>query len=120
MVGRLQAAKPVTVLLLSRDMELGLLRKRVLEQSGCKVTFPQNRTEALDALRAKLDVMVVANTISRDSGAHYAEIFRGKNPKGKVVYICVSTIEHPPGWADETVLALNGPEEMVEAVLRKR
>ena len=119
MVERIHATKALTVLLLSRDMELGLLRKRVLEQSGCEVTFPQNRTEALDALRAQLDVMLVAHTISRESGKHYSEIFRGKNPKGRVVYICVSTIEHPPEWADETVLALDGPEEMVRAVRQR-
>ena len=111
--------KPVLrVLLLSRDQELGLLRKRVLEQSGCEVYFPQNREEALEAFHTELDVMVVAHTISRESGAHYSEIFRAKNPNGRIIYICESTIEHPPEWADETVLGLSGPEDMVAAVHR--
>lgn len=110
--------KLLSVLLLSRDLELGLLRKRVLEQNGCTVMFPQNREEALEAFRTPLDVMVVAHTISRESARHYAEIFRGKNPHSWIVYICVSTIEHPPEWADETVLGLAGPEDMVAAVHR--
>ena len=110
-------SKPaLRVLLLSRDRELGLLRKRVLVQSGCEVYFPQNKDEALEAFHTPLDVMVVAHTISRESGAHYSKIFRGKNPAGRVIYICSSTIEHPPEWADETVLGLSGPEEMVRAV----
>ena len=111
-------SKSITVLLLSRDVELALLRKRVLEQNGCSVLFPQNREEALEAFHTPLDVMVVAHTISRESARHYAEIFRGKNPNSWIVYICVSTIEHPPEWADETVLGLSGPEEMLAAVFR--
>jgi len=110
--------KTLSVLLLSRNVELGLLRKRVLEQNGCTVLFPQNREEALDAFHTPLDVMVVAHTISRDSARHYAEIFRAKNPDSWIVYICESTIEHPPEWADETVLGLSGPEEMLQAVFR--
>jgi CheY-like chemotaxis protein len=110
--------KILKVLLLSRDVELALLRKRVLEQNGCSVMFPQNRDEALEAFHTPLDVMVVAHTISRESAKHYAEIFRAKNPEGWIVYICVSTIEHPPEWADETVLGLAGPEDMVAAVFR--
>jgi CheY-like chemotaxis protein len=110
----------IAVMLLSRDQELGRLRQKVLEQSGCRVMFPQNREEALEALHTPHDVLVVAHTISRESGAHYAEIFRAKNPKGRIVYICVSTIEHPPEWADETVLGLAGPEDMVRAVLHGR
>lgn len=106
------------VLLLSRDRELGLLRKRVLEQSGCEVFFPENKDEALEAFHAALDVMVVAHTISRESGAHYSQIFRAKNPNGRMIYVCQSTIEHPPEWADETVLGLSGPEDMVAAVHR--
>ena len=105
-------------MLLSRDVELGRLRKRVLEQSGCRVMFPQSKDEALEALHTDQDVLVVAHTISRESGAHYTEIFRAKNPHGYVVYICASTIEHPPEWADETVLGLAGPEDMVAAVRR--
>lgn len=110
--------KLLCVLLLSRDVELGLLRKRVLEQNGCTVVFPQNRDEAIDAFHSHFDVMVIAHTISRESARHYAEIFRGKNPNSWIVYICVSTIEHPPEWANETVLGLSGPEEMLEAVFR--
>lgn len=111
-------SKLLNVLLLSRDVELGLLRKRVLQQNGCTVMFPQNREEALAAFHTPQDVMVVAHTISRESAKHYAEIFRAKNPEGWIVYICVSTIEHPPEWADETVLGLAGPEDMVAAVHR--
>ena len=108
------------VLLLSRDFELGLLRQRVLQQAGCEVLFPEDGAEALRVLKAdNLDVMVVAHTISRESGGYYSRIFRENNPQGRIVYVCSSTIEHPPEWADENVLGLAGPEELVAAVLRK-
>ena len=112
------SAKRVRVLLISRDLELGRLRKRVLELSGCEVAFPHNKQEAIAALEAPQDVIVVAHTISRESANHYVEIFKGRNPHGHTVYVCVSTMEHPPEWADEVVLGLEGPEKMVEAVLR--
>ncbi len=111
-------AAPILVLLLSRDRELGLLRKRVLELSGCRVDFPEDKKTALEALKHPQQIMVVAHTISRESANHYQEIFRAKNPSGKVLYVCLSTIEHPPEWADEVVLGLAGPEAMVGAVMR--
>ncbi len=113
-----ETRNPVRVLLLSRDRELGLLRKRVLELSGCRVMFPDDKNTAVEALNTPHDVMVVAHTISRESANHYVEIFRGKNPEGRCVYVCFSTIEHPPEWADEVVLGLAGPEPMVDAVMR--
>ncbi len=80
--------------------------------------FPEDKNTAIEALDTPHDVMVVAHTISRESANHYVEIFRKKNPEGKTVYVCLSTIEHPPDWADEVVLGLGGPEAMVEAVMR--
>lgn len=108
---------PIKVLLLSRNRELGLLRQKVLELCGCNVTFPENQDETLEHLKHDWQVIVIAHTISRESADRYAEMFRKRNPEGRIVYVRGTMTEPAPRWADESVVGLAGPEEMVRAVV---
>ncbi len=105
-----------SVLLLTRNRELGLLRQKVLEMSGCRVTFPESREATLQALTKRFDSMVITYTISKPSAQEYSEIFRRHNPGSRIVYVSANANEKTPSWADEGVAGLEGPEEMIRAV----
>ncbi len=110
------SSRCVDVLLLTRNRELGLLRQKVLEMSGCRVTFPESREAALEALTQRFDAMVITYTISTKSAQEYCDIFRRHNPKSRIVYISAHANESVPSWAHESVVGLEGPEEMIRAV----
>lgn len=103
------------ILSLAADPELGKLRAMLLRQAGYDVLWPASKSEAYIALRDNsFDLLLVGHTLSGQSAREFAEIFRDKNPNGKVVVIMAAT--YVMLKADKTVKAADGPEVLLQAI----
>jgi DNA-binding response OmpR family regulator len=116
-VEHLQPNKGKTVLLLSGDRELGLLKKHVLAQAGFAVTRADSRKEALLLIeQRKFDVLVVSYSLSTDNMLELADLFRGHHPGAPIVYVAKGSWQDLKVDFDATVTGEEGPEGLIEAV----
>lgn len=103
------------ILSLSADPELGKLRAMVLEHAGYSVLWPSSKAEADRVLREKnFEALVIGHTISGPSSREFADIFRAKNPEGKIIVIMAAS--YGLVKADKTVRSIDGPEALLEAI----
>jgi DNA-binding NtrC family response regulator len=103
------------ILSLSANPELGQLRAMVLRQAGYMVNWPANKEEADKLLENEsFDLLVIGHSISGQSARHFVEVFRTRNPQGKIV--AVTDASYLMIKADKTVKALDGPEALLGAI----
>jgi len=108
--------KGKSLLLLSGDRELGLLRAHALKQAGFSVHRADSRQEAVALLRERFDALVVSYSLNGENILEMVELFRRRNPDSPIITIAKGK------WQDlkvDTDFALSGeagPEALIETV----
>ncbi len=103
------------ILCVSADLELTLLRKRVLESAGHEVVAPLSGKEALDAASRKngFDVAIVCYRMWTGTSRKIMRIFHKNNPDGKSVVMVRVYGEVPELEADRYVVGADGPDALL-------
>jgi len=113
----LQPTRGKTVLLLSADPELALLRRSALAHAGFAVSRAGSRKEALQLLeKEKFDVLVISYSMSQESITEMAELFRRHNPNSPIVTVVKGKWQDLKIEFDAAVTGDEGPEALIEAV----
>ena len=106
-----------SVLLLSDDLEIALLKAHVLGHAGFAVTRAESRKDAIQLMReSSFDVLVISFSLSGDSVVELAGIFRAENPTAPIVGVAKGRWQDLPLEFDATVTGDEGPEGLIEAV----
>ncbi len=108
------------ILSLSRDLELTLLRRRLLESAGYTVVAPLTDTAALEAVSEKdrFDVCIVCYRMWPGTARHLMRVFRENNPSGQFLIMVRVYGEVPELEGDRYVVGANGPDALI-AVLNE-
>jgi len=113
----LQPNRGKTVLLLSSDVELSLLRSYALAHAGFSVTRADSRKEAFRLLeQEKFDALVISNSMSQKNLEQMTELFRTHNPNASIVAGAKGKWQDLNIKFDSTVTGEEGPEALIEAV----
>jgi len=114
---RLQTNRGKTVLLLSQEREVSLLKKYVLTQAGFSVSRADSRKEAIQILeQRKFDVLVISYSLSIDALLELTQLFRAKNPNSPIVGVAKGQWQDLAVEFDATVTSDEGPEGLIEGV----
>lgn len=105
-----------SLLLLSGDTELGLLRAHALRHAGFSVTRADSRKEALELLQEKFDALVISYSLSGESILEMAEFFRQRNPNSPVISVAREKWQDMKVDTDFTLRGEDGPEALIETV----
>jgi DNA-binding response OmpR family regulator len=108
--------KGKSLLLLSGDTELALLRAHALKQAGFFVSRADNRKEALELLEQKFDALVVSYSLSGENITEMTELFRQQNPTAPIVAVSREKWQDLKVDADFQLRGEDGPEALIEAV----
>ena len=109
----------MTVLLLARRQEPGILQAEILRCEGFHVIFPAGRQEALAAIQKReFDAVLLSYSLSSETAEELAELVRQKCPGCPLVVIAVSEHEDSRIQPDEIVLAEQEPQAMIAALRR--
>lgn len=113
----LSSNKGKSVLLLSADVELSLLRAHVLSHAGFSTTRADSRQEALQLLsEKKFDALVISYSKSGPDSVEMAHLFRSQNPNAPIVTVAKGKWEDLKIDLDFAVTGEEGPEALIEAV----
>lgn len=105
-----------SILLLSGDRELSLLRYFTLQQGGFSAARADSRSEALTLLERKFDALVVSYSLSIESINEFTELFRKVNPASPVICVVKGNWQDLKVQADFTVNGDDGPEALLETL----
>lgn len=105
-----------SLLLLSADRELSLLREYALQRGGFSVARADSRQEALQLLESGFEALIISYSLSGESIAEFTSLFRKKNPKSPVVGVVKGKWQDLKIDADFTVSGEDGPEALLEVV----
>ncbi len=115
--GRAALARAQSLLLLSADRELALLRERVLELAGFAVTAPQGRKDALRALKEKkFDALVITYSMSSKNAVEMRKLFQEHNPNAPIIGIVREKWQDLKPHVDLAVSGDEGPDGLIEAL----
>ena len=115
--GRAAPARAQSLLLLSVDRELALLRERVLELAGFAVTAPQGRKDALRALKEKkFDALVITYSMSSKNAVEMRKLFQEQNPNAPTIGIVKEKWQDLKPHIDFAVSGDEGPDGLIEAL----
>ena len=109
-------ARGKSILLLSADRELSLLRNYALRQAGCAVASADSRQEALDLVDASFEALVISYSLSGEDIAELTSLFRKRNPKSPIIAVVKGKWQDLKIDADFTVSGDEGPEALLEVV----
>lgn len=108
------------ILLATQDLELGLLRAKVLEVAGHEVEIGVTGQQVLALLSSrKYDVLLVCHSLPEDTCQEVALAYRSLNPEGHVVGILKNE------WDDDScglqkfdarVSGISGPNALLSTV----
>lgn len=111
---------PMRILLATHNVELGLLRAKVLESEGHEVEIGINDQQLLALVESrKYDLLLVCHSLPEDICENVAQRFRTLNPSSQVVGILKQD------WDDDTcgthrfdarVSGVSGPSALVATV----
>src|SRR5207248_7756984 len=103
------------ILSLSADLELTLLRKRVLEAAGYAVITPLSEREALEAVSEKnrFDVCLICYRMWTGKVRQIMRIFRENNPHGQFLIMVRLYGEVPELEGDRYVVGADGPDALI-------
>lgn len=105
-----------SILLLSADRELSLLRYFALSHAGFAVSRADSRQEALSLLENPFEALVISYSMSSESIVEMCARFRERNPGSPIVGITKGKWEDLKIDADFTVSGIDGPEALLEVL----
>src|SRR5438270_8421067 len=109
--------KGKTLLLLSADPELALLREHVLAHAGFLVARAGSRQEALHLLEEKeFDALVISYSLPGENLVEMTELFRAHNPNSPIVCVVKGRWQDLKIEFDSTITGEEGPAALIEAV----
>lgn len=108
--------KGKSLLLLSGDPELSLLRAHVLSHAGYAVRRADSRKEALDLLQQKFDALVVSYSLNGENIQEMVSLFREQNPNSPIISIAKGKWQDMKVDSDFALSGTEGPEALIEAV----
>lgn len=105
-----------SVLLLSANRELSLLRDYALRQAGFTVARADLPQQALELLQSNFDALVISWSLSSESIAEFTELFRKKNPNCPVIAVVQEKWQDLKIDADFSVSGEEGPEALLDVL----
>jgi len=106
------------ILSLSIDLELSLLRKRLLETAGHDVVALNTEREVLEEAVAPkpVDVVLVCHRLPDATARKAIRLLRDSCPQAKVVYVVHLYGEWPEVEADRYVVGADGPDALLRVI----
>lgn len=111
-----QNGRGKSILLLSADRELSLLRDYALQSAGFAVARADSRQEALRLLESEFEALVISYSLSGDDMMEMAEMFRKRNPKSPVIGVTRGNWQDLKINPDFTLSGEDGPEALLEVL----
>lgn len=109
----------MTVLMLGQQLELGYYRAAFLESHGIKVIFPENRNAALAAIRAGgFDAVIISYTLPRETAKEFVNLVKQTDKDCPIVAITQNRWDEDGFEHDETVLDIDKPPALLDALIR--
>jgi CheY-like chemotaxis protein len=108
----------MNVLILTTDQELALLRQRVLESAGHRVTALTTEKQVLEAVEKQVpfDVALLCHHLPAATARRILRMFRDGKRSGKVVYVAHIYGEWPEVEADRYVVGADGPDALLQVI----
>lgn len=115
--GRVRSGPRNRVLIFGKLRELALYRAEVLQAHGFAVAIPENKSEAVTAIRrGSYDVVVLSYTLSNDTVEEMTELVRQYCPDCRLITISDTRYHDAKIAPDANVLADDGPKALLEAL----
>jgi hypothetical protein len=115
--GRVRAGPRNRVLIFGSIRELALYRAEVLRSNGFYVITPEDKAEAVAAIRRSgLDVVVLTYTLSNDTVEELTELVRQHCPDCRLITISETRNRDTKIEPDANVLADEGPKGLLAAL----
>ena len=109
----------MTVLMLGQQLELGYYRAAFLESHGIKVIFPENKSAALAAIQANgFDAVIISYTLPRETAKEFVNLIRQLDTDCPIVAITQNRWNEDGFEHDETVLDIQKPPALLDALIR--
>lgn len=105
-----------SLLLLSADPELSLLRAYALRQGGYSVARATSRQEALSLLQQSFEALVITYSLSAENIAELTALFRDRNPHSPIIAVAKRPWQDLNTDFDYTLTGEEGPEALLETV----
>lgn len=115
-------ARGKSILLLSADRELSLLRDYTLQSAGFAVARADSRQEALRLLESAFEALVISYSVSGEDLIEMTELFRKRNPGSPIIALTKGSWEDLKISPDFTVSGEDGPDalfKVLEAALSR-
>src|SRR5579884_58273 len=107
----------MTVLMLGKQLELGLYRAEYLRNHGYTVIFPESRQEAVAAANAgAYDIVVLSYSLSHDSAIELRELIDQSRPNCPIITLTEQRWHDGKIKSDKVVLVSEGPEGLLDAI----
>lgn len=109
----------MTVLMLGQHLELGHYRAEFLRMHGFKVIFPENKNDAIAAIKAaEFDAVIVSYTLPKDVAVEMVNLVKSVSPDCPLVAITQDPWEVGRYPRDETILDKDPPRALIDALVR--
>ena len=109
----------MTVLMLGRQIELGYYRAEFLKSHGIKVVFPENKPDAISAIASgNFDAVIVSYTLSKETASELVNLIKQTANDCPIVAITQQAWDEDGFPRDETVLDRQGPQALIDALIR--
>ena len=109
----------MTVLMLGRQLELGYYRAEFLKSHGIRVIFPEEKAAAISAIKTSdFDAAIVSYTLSKESAAELVNLIKQTSPDCPIVAIAQQPWNEDEFRRDETILDRQGPQALIDALIR--
>lgn len=109
----------MTVLMLGRQLELGYYRAEFLKSHGFQVIFPENKNEALSAIRAGgYYAVIISYTLSKESAKEFLSLIKQADKDCPVIAISQKRWDEDGLEHDEKVLDVDRPPALLQALIR--
>lgn len=116
---RSRRAKGNRVLMCGNNPELALYRATILREHGYAVATPNNRQEAVSAIRnGNFDIAVLTYTLSNEVVQELAQLVRDYCPECPLIVISRSRLMDREIGPDEIVDGDEGPAALLSALRR--
>lgn len=108
--------KGKSILLLSADREMSVLKDSTLQSAGFAVACPDSRQEALRLLDSAFEALVISYSVSTEDLGEMTELFRRRNPNSPVIAVTKGSWQDLKINPDFIVSGEDGPEALFEVV----
>ncbi|HUK46462.1 MAG TPA: hypothetical protein VLW06_02675 [Terriglobales bacterium] len=109
----------MTILMLGQQLELGYYRAAFLQSHGFHVIFPENKSAALAAIQAGgFDAAIISYTLPEETAKEFVGMIKQLDKDCPVVAITQKRWNGEGFEHDETVLDVDRPPALLEALIR--